>query len=141
MANAVPIRFDFDDDQLLTKDVEQDVWVKDGHSTSIIQGDSTGIDIRATIAVSGLKEGESVRLWFHKEWKKTGETDVHKGSEDPVYVVPVAGVGFPSVHLTFAGSLAKADTGWTPVIRITAKTASETAVVTRRQIRGWKLED
>lgn len=144
MADAVPIKIDFDDDQLLTKDATgapaQHVWINDKNGASIVVGVSSGVDIRATIAVSGLKEGERVQLFFHKVWRKAGETDINKGGDDPVYITHIPGVSSPSVHFTFAGSLGKADTGWTPAIRITAKTTSETAVITRRQIRGWRLE-
>lgn len=145
MADAVPIKIDFDDDQLLIKDVTgapaQHVWINDKNGASIVVGASSGVDIRATIAVSGLKEGERVQLFFHKVWRKAGETDINKGGDDPVYITHIPGVSSPSVHFTFAGSLGKADTGWTPAIRITAKTTSETAVITRRQIRGWKLAE
>lgn len=141
MADAEPIKIDFDGAQPLVKDDpakndDPNIWINAEKYVSIVVGASTGVDIRATITVSGLKPGERVQLYFRKQWKKDGADSLDKGNDDSVFIY---GGSSPSVHFTFAGSLGKADTGWTPVIRIGVRTNSETAVVTKRQIRGWKL--
>jgi hypothetical protein len=136
IAERIP-DINFDGKQLLEPGVEQHVWINDKQHVSIIDEPSAGIDLRATITVSGLKAGERVQLYFHKQWRgKAALKTIHKGYDDSVYIY--AG-GPPSVHFTFAGHLSKADAGWTAVIRIGVKTNSETAVITKRQIRGWRL--
>ena len=141
-AKAIP-EVNFDGDQLLKRNNSpaeplQHVWVNADKHVSIPTVTTTdGADIRATIAVSGLKDGEWVQLFFRVMQKRTGE-ERHVSGDDPVYIF-ASSVGQPSVHFTFADSIGAAS-GWQSVLRIAVRTNSETATIRRRQIRGWQKD-
>jgi hypothetical protein len=139
MADAVPIKVTYNDEQALTAEATGHVHINAEKHTSVVEGSSDGIDVTAVVEVEGLKEGEYVHVWWRKEWKKTGSADQNKGGDIQDSAFPGVAGAKAFAQVRYADKLPKADAGWTACLRLMYSTNSKTAKIVRRQIRGWKL--
>ena len=139
MADAKPISIvDYKGEQRLDPDGGY-VHINAEKNTSVVSGESKGIDVTAGVVVEGLGEGERVRLWWRVEWKKDGQPSQAKRGKPHVTVAHDPADASPGVQVRYADDLPKAASGWTACLRLMYSTTSKTAKITRIYFDGWEL--
>jgi hypothetical protein len=134
MATATAVKVSYKGAQALDGSDTQHVYINAATDKTIVKDESAGIDLTATVEISGLAVGESVDVWWSREWKKSGSSDRVIGGDLPITVDRNG-----AVQIRYADKLAKADTGWIACLRLRYAAKAKAAKVAELQVRGWKL--
>lgn len=106
---------------------------------SVVIDENDGVDVVATVVVSGLKHGQQAEIWWFVMDYKAGETGTPKGSHRLADRIVVGDDGMAKGSTVFKGRIkAPSAKGRTNRLRLMIRVPSA-ATVKQVQVEGWSM--